>query len=326
MLTLREAAKYLNIKEKRMYFLDAVLCPVYKQRGQKMKVRLYDLEKLKQVNVNTKTIYEVVTGSASRDPSRECKCGCGHILQGHGLKQFIEGHRKKVIDTKKWKTRNKDKVKAQRRRSKARRQLANCAWLTNYLLKFIRKWAPVVKLHKLARAWKNVTGWLTTLKPRMEPFKRALKLAWKNITSWAECLSWTVTYTPDPELDSRLFVYGLVDPRSLEVRYIGKTVHGLKRPREHYSELNYNNNYKSGWVKQLRKAGLRYNIVVLEFCKRETLNDQEIWWISYGKLSGWRLTNLTKGGDGALGRPTSKETKAKISEARRSTVAKRLGN
>lgn len=54
------------------------------------------------------------------------------------------------------------------------------------------------------------------------------------------------------------------------------------------------------WVRSLLKRGLIYQIVELERPRmREHLDDAERWWIAYGRLSHWPLTNMTDGGDGA---------------------------
>ena len=53
-------------------------------------------------------------------------------------------------------------------------------------------------------------------------------------------------------------IYGLVDPRTEEVRYIGKTVHGMTRIYEHLrpSAMRTENTHKSKWLTQLSCLGL----------------------------------------------------------------------
>jgi hypothetical protein len=109
-------------------------------------------------------------------------------------------------------------------------------------------------------------------------------------------------------------IYGLVDPRTMLVRYVGCSSRGLTRPRQHVAPRERKfNRYKDRWIAQLEAAGLSYEIAVLAPSTRETLKADEVWWIAYGRASGWPLTNLTDGGDGTLGFVSGPETRAKIS-------------
>ena len=112
------------------------------------------------------------------------------------------------------------------------------------------------------------------------------------------------------------FVYGLIDPRTSLVRYIGLAISD-KRPRQHRACLNplWNRQatHKTNWIQELANAGFDYEICVLEECEEHELREKEIWWIAYGRACGWPLTNLTDGGDGLLN--PSEETRAKLSQA-----------
>lgn len=60
-------------------------------------------------------------------------------------------------------------------------------------------------------------------------------------------------------------IYGLVDPRTLMVRYVGLSSRGLVRPNEHRSNRSLKvDSYKNRWLKQLFAIGLNYQTVVLE--------------------------------------------------------------
>lgn len=101
---------------------------------------------------------------------------------------------------------------------------------------------------------------------------------------------------------TKFLIYGLVDPRTKLVRYVGKSSSGLTRPRSHLCPSNLaHRTYSARWIKSLLALGLRYEIVVLETPHKEILSDTERWWIAYGRASGWPLTNLTDGGEGAFG-------------------------
>jgi hypothetical protein len=71
------------------------------------------------------------------------------------------------------------------------------------------------------------------------------------------------------------------------------------------------------WLAQLADLGLKYTHTILEYTTADLVADREQWWIAYGRLSGWPLTNLTDGGDGALGHVWSADSKAKMRETLR---------
>lgn len=106
---------------------------------------------------------------------------------------------------------------------------------------------------------------------------------------------------------SKFIIYGLIDPRTGQIRYIGKSSSGLSRP----SEGHYHGRCKN-WISNLKEAGLRYQIKVMEDVgSKDMLNAAERNWIAHGRSEGWPLTNLTNGGDGG-GSPWSDETRAKM--------------
>lgn len=117
----------------------------------------------------------------------------------------------------------------------------------------------------------------------------------------------------------RFLVYGLVDPRSLLVRYIGKSSSGLRRPNDHCKPYELKKpGHKSAWIASLLADGLSYTVAILEGLDTHCeLSAAEQWWIVFGRACGWPLTNLTDGGDGSYGWSPSAETKSKIGAANR---------
>lgn len=110
-------------------------------------------------------------------------------------------------------------------------------------------------------------------------------------------------------------VYALCEPDTGAVRYVGKSSSGLRRPRDHgrSSVLSRNRTYLTNWIKSLHARGDNYLVQVLETHQSNlTLSDAERRWIAYGRANGWRLTNLTDGGDGAPGFNPSPETREKL--------------
>lgn len=114
-----------------------------------------------------------------------------------------------------------------------------------------------------------------------------------------------------------LLVYGLVDPRTTMVRYIGKSESGLARPRQHAYPSNRRKALHSArWIDALVRVGLTYTITVLETCTdRVSLCSAEIWWIAFGRACGWPLTNITSGGEGGRVSPLSARGIAAIRDA-----------
>lgn len=120
-------------------------------------------------------------------------------------------------------------------------------------------------------------------------------------------------------MENKLLVYGLIDPFSQEIRYVGKSVTGLSRPRCHWnqSELKYKTR-KSAWVKSVLSTGAVPEILVLETCTtHEDLVEAEIHWIGILRMIGANLTNATRGGDGCWGRVLSPETRRQIGQSQK---------
>lgn len=123
------------------------------------------------------------------------------------------------------------------------------------------------------------------------------------------------------------FIYGLRDPRTQEIRYVGQSSTGMKRPRRHMQANSLASDlYSARW---LRTIGAPPEIVVLERVDRDDLtkselqarlDEAEIRWIAIGRAAlGPRLTNATAGGDGA--REMTPEAKEKHRAALRAFAA-----
>jgi transposase len=128
-------------------------------------------------------------------------------------------------------------------------------------------------------------------------------------------------------MESSYIIYGLIDPRNGELRYVGKSVCGIRRAKQHgypYCMKMHAHLHSTRWIKQLRSLGLKYEIEVLEIHETaNTLASAERHFIAYFRSIGCRLTNMTGGGDGTLGTQKSAETRHKMSVARGGAEAKR---
>lgn len=106
-----------------------------------------------------------------------------------------------------------------------------------------------------------------------------------------------------------IYIYGLVDPETKEIRYIGKSIRPVERLANHCNEIS--NCHRSHWIQSLKKKGLKPEMVILERIVGEwPWQESEKRWISYCRENGFDLVNNTDGGDGVSGLP--EETRAKM--------------
>lgn len=119
-------------------------------------------------------------------------------------------------------------------------------------------------------------------------------------------------------------IYTLTDPITKEVRYIGKTKRSLRdRMYSHTSnhKLNNEKSYKNSWILSLKKKGFIPTIEILDIVEENNWEFWEQFYIGLFKSWGFRLTNMTKGGEGSnggkgcLGYKHTEEAKRKISIA-----------
>jgi group I intron endonuclease len=111
-------------------------------------------------------------------------------------------------------------------------------------------------------------------------------------------------------------IYSLIDPRSKQIRYIGKTIKSLNtRLNCHIHDCKRHNHHNSNWINSLLKQNLK---PIIELIEEVEENDWEFWekyWIAQFKQWGFILNNLTDGGIGHIGFKKSKEAKIKISNS-----------
>lgn len=89
-------------------------------------------------------------------------------------------------------------------------------------------------------------------------------------------------------------VYGLIDPLTYYVRYIGVTVKHLEVRLEEHVMLRDGNKIKIQWLTTLVELGLKPSIMILGYAKdKETAYKIEKEWILKGYSFGWPLTNGT---------------------------------
>jgi group I intron endonuclease len=111
-------------------------------------------------------------------------------------------------------------------------------------------------------------------------------------------------------------IYGLICPKSKQIRYIGVTRNSLdKRLKEHLRE-NKSKTHKQKWIKSLVKSGLKPDIILICLADESNWIELERFYIKLFKSNGLKLTNTSEGGEGGgnKGYRHTEEWKAKASE------------
>lgn len=67
-------------------------------------------------------------------------------------------------------------------------------------------------------------------------------------------------------MSKQAYIYGLVDPRTNEIRYIGVTNNPKVRYNGHCTVSKTNQNLRSSWIRELREIKLRPIMEVIEEC------------------------------------------------------------
>jgi len=100
-------------------------------------------------------------------------------------------------------------------------------------------------------------------------------------------------------------IYGLVDPRTEEIRYIGKTeqIPDCRLTQHvHRARTTDRNTHLLNWLRLMLDADMVPSITILEIVDAggPDWQEREREWIAHGHESGWPLTNSTSGGEGII--------------------------
>ncbi len=117
-------------------------------------------------------------------------------------------------------------------------------------------------------------------------------------------------------LNGRTFIYGLMEPETNMVRYVGKANNPKQRLAEHHQStrlIKQKNCHRRNWLLSLIERGTKAKLIILEEVSIEEWENKEKEWIS--KFPD--LTNSNKGGGGTTYSPKeiSQETREKISQS-----------
>lgn len=107
------------------------------------------------------------------------------------------------------------------------------------------------------------------------------------------------------------YIYTLEDPDTKSVRYVGKTVSPLKHRLSQHLTDTRGRTHKNNWIKQLLSNGKYPIIRIVDIVPWGISAEEEILWISYFSQH-FNLTNLSFGGEGALGNKKTLEQIAKL--------------
>ena len=92
-----------------------------------------------------------------------------------------------------------------------------------------------------------------------------------------------------------VFIYSLKDPRTGEIRYVGKTIKPKKRLNSHIARSKNRNLHSSNWIKSIIDDGFVPIMEILEICNSDNWEEREKFWIlKYSEE--FKLTNISQGG------------------------------
>lgn len=116
-------------------------------------------------------------------------------------------------------------------------------------------------------------------------------------------------------MNSVCYIYGLADPVSGVIRYIGKSVNPIGRLKGHLRFIKPHTR-KEAWIVSLRNLELKPSLIILEEIHPEESSSREIFWIAKYRSMGFDLTNGTDGGEGVLNPSPEVREKLSINNAR----------
>src|ERR1035441_1237667 len=96
-----------------------------------------------------------------------------------------------------------------------------------------------------------------------------------------------------------VYIYALREPSDGMIFYVGKSKDPSTRYRSHFKGARqFSNRHLHERVHAMRERGEKPLVTILEVCS-DNWRERERYWISYFRLLGVVLENITAGGDGA---------------------------
>ena len=125
----------------------------------------------------------------------------------------------------------------------------------------------------------------------------------------------------EKEVSDVVYIYGLVDPTTMQIFYIGKSTNPLQRLKHHISKRSLKTDSpKNLRIRTILKSDLKPILVILQKTTESTWAEAERAWIVQGRMIGWPITNTSDGGEGVLDRtpetPTIRYKKRTVSKSK----------
>ena len=111
-----------------------------------------------------------------------------------------------------------------------------------------------------------------------------------------------------------VYIYALIDPNTMAFRYIGRSVSPKDRLYGHLSSCEKGKTHCHRWIKSLKRKGQQPIMEVIEQATPKNYQEREAHWIRVYRNLGAPLTNISDGGDGALGTRHTEEARKRMSE------------
>lgn len=90
-------------------------------------------------------------------------------------------------------------------------------------------------------------------------------------------------------------IYGLIDPRTGDLRYIGKAAHPGKRLLSHMRDASRRDTPVYRWIRKLASLGQQPEMLVLSECEDWAAEERRL--IASARARGYNLLNVADGGD-----------------------------
>lgn len=121
------------------------------------------------------------------------------------------------------------------------------------------------------------------------------------------------------------FIYGVFDPITKELRYIGQTCKGKLRFSRHIKAAQHKKQPIACYIKSLLVKNLNPIFEVIEEVSVDLLDETEKFYISYFRFLGCRLLNLTEGGKTTRGYKMPKEIIERVRKKNTGKPSKKRG-
>lgn len=102
-------------------------------------------------------------------------------------------------------------------------------------------------------------------------------------------------------MSKKVFIYGLADPTTKRIHYVGKSEYPEQRYKCHLADKPHVTSKDNRlWIRRLREKGLAPELVILEQVKRNNWQEAEQRWVTRLRRQGEPLNNRHPGGERKL--------------------------